>query len=300
MDRPDYSGAGLEWGRSGVSNDAWVAAGAGGHVAMTRLITDQLVVVSQFQTDTLTSSRSALRLTPLWSGSHHKNPQLGSSEATSMDDQQEAVLVVEQGLADLSVIDLESDPLVLGRIGDADVLLDNPYVSRRHAKIVRDEKGYAVEDLGSKNGTFVNGTRLAETERRLKTGDRIELGPGQVVLRFESRSVTITMPAYAPAKVHVLEVDPLSREVRLGSTKIDPPLSRKEFDVLSYLYGRRGEACSKDEIASRGWPDRETGDVSDQEIEQCIRRLRLRIETNPSQPQHVLTVRGFGYKLAQE
>ncbi len=217
-----------------------------------------------------------------------------------MDDQQEAVLVVEQGLADLSVIDLESDPLVLGRIGDADVLLDNPYVSRRHAKIVRDEKGYAVEDLGSKNGTFVNGTRLAETERRLKTGDRIELGPGQVVLRFESRSVTITMPAYAPAKVHVLEVDPLSREVRLGSTKIDPPLSRKEFDVLSYLYGRRGEACSKDEIASRGWPDRETGDVSDQEIEQCMRRLRLRIETNPSQPQHVLTVRGFGYKLAQE
>ena len=77
-----------------------------------------------------------------------------------------------------------------------------------------------------------------------------------------------------------------------------PPFSRKEFDVLSLLYKRRGQACSKDEIAEAGWPERGGGDVADQDIEQYIRRLRLRIEPDPSHPQYILTVRGYGYRLS--
>jgi DNA-binding response OmpR family regulator len=57
--------------------------------------------------------------------------------------------------------------------------------------------------------------------------------------------------------------------------------------------------CSKDEIASYAWSERALGDVGDQEIEQCIRRLRLRVEPDPSNPAYVLNVRGYGYKLAQ-
>jgi DNA-binding response OmpR family regulator len=89
-------------------------------------------------------------------------------------------------------------------------------------------------------------------------------------------------------------VDPRSREVWVRGSALDPPLSRKEFDVLNLLFQKRGEACSKDEIAVVGWPE---GDVGDQEIEQSIRRLRLRVETDPSQPQCIITIRGFGYKL---
>ena len=76
-----------------------------------------------------------------------------------------------------------------------------------------------------------------------------------------------------------------------------PPLSRKEFDVLNLLYQRRGEALSKDELAAAGWPERVDGDVADQDIEQCIRRLRLRVEPAPSRPTRILTIRGYGYKL---
>ena len=68
-----------------------------------------------------------------------------------------------------------------------------------------------------------------------------------------------------------------------------PRLSRKEFDVLELLYQRRGEACKKDELAAHAWSERSSGDVSDQEIEQCVRRLRLRVEPDPSEPRYILS-----------
>jgi DNA-binding response OmpR family regulator len=94
-------------------------------------------------------------------------------------------------------------------------------------------------------------------------------------------------------------VDSGSREVWVQGQQLEPRLSRKEFDVLALLYRKAGQACSKDEIASHGWSDRTQGDVGDQEIEQCIRRVRLRVEPDPSSPVYILTVRGYGYKLAQ-
>ena len=79
---------------------------------------------------------------------------------------------------------------------------------------------------------------------------------------------------------------------------MEPALSRKEFDVLHLLYQQRGQACSRDEIATAGWPERPEADVGDQEIDQYIRRLRRRIEPDPSHPRYITTVRRFGYKLS--
>ena len=210
-----------------------------------------------------------------------------------------AALVVEHGVADLTVIDLDSPRLVLGKVPEVEITLDNPYVSRHHAEIILEAAGYVIRDLGSKNGTFINGARVEDEGQILKNGDRIELAQGQVVLRFESHSTTMTLPAFGLGETRELLVNSRSREVRLMSRLIEPPLSRKEFDVLQFLYEHQGEACNKDSIAAHGWPDRETGDVSDQEIEQCIRRLRLRVEPDPSHPRYVVTVRGYGYKLSQ-
>ena len=122
---------------------------------------------------------------------------------------------------------------------------------------------------------------------------------GQVILRFQEWGTTITLPSIDQAASADLRVDDRKREIWIRGKKLEPPLSRKEFDVLHFLYQRRGEACIKDEIALRGWPEREGGDVGDQEIEQCIRRLRLRVEPDPSQPRYILTIRGYGYKLSQ-
>ena len=210
----------------------------------------------------------------------------------------EAMLVVETGIDDVSVIPLDRRVCLLGKSAEADVVCDNPYVSRRHAQIVQENGGFLIKDLGSKNGTFLNATALGTEAHRLHSGDRIELGRGQVVLRFQEWGTTVTLPPVRQASQGDLSVDARAREVWVRGQKLTPPFSRKEFDVLSLLFRRRGEACSKDEIAAAGWPERVGGDVGDQDIEQYIHRIRLRIEPDPSRPQYILTVRGYGYKLS--
>ena len=218
-------------------------------------------------------------------------------ELGHMIDSPEAMLVVERGVDDFSVISLDQPTCVLGKSSSSQVVLNNPYVSRRHALISLRSGHFEIGDLGSKNGTWLNGKRLSHGRCRLKFGDRIELGRNQVVLRFQHWGSTITLPPNSETPPQGLVVDARSREVWVHSQKVEPPLSRKEFDVLTLLAHRRGEACSKDEIATRGWPERQKGDVADQDIEQYIRRLRLRVEPDPSRPQHIITIRGFGYRL---
>ena len=142
----------------------------------------------------------------------------------------------------------------LGKSASSNIVLDNPYVSRRHARIVVRRGHFEIEDLGSKNGTSVNGTLLGNRRVRLRYGDRIELGQGQVILKFQHLDSTLTLPAGSRNAAEALVVDAKSRDVWIRGNRVDPPLSRKEFDILTLLYDRRGEACSKDEIADRGWP----------------------------------------------
>jgi hypothetical protein len=210
------------------------------------------------------------------------------------------MLVVERGVPGVRVIPLEQKVHILGSSPGADVFLDNLYVSRMHAQIVQEGERFRIRDLDSKNGTFVNGTRLTGEGQTLRSGDRIALAEGQVLLRFETRGSTLTLNVASLVDGGKLVVDSRSREVWVKGVRLEPPLSRKEFDVLSLLFQKRGEACSRDEIAASGWPERGDGDVGDQEIEQAVRRIRLRIEPDPSQPRYVITVRGYGYKLSQE
>ena len=67
----------------------------------------------------------------------------------------------------------------IGRSPDATVMVDDPGVSRLHARIRRGQAGFEVEDLGSKNGTFLNGSRIEHALANL--GDKIRVGP-RVVL----------------------------------------------------------------------------------------------------------------------
>ena len=217
-----------------------------------------------------------------------------------MSDHPEAVLVVERGVENVGIVPLDQPIYELGKSPSATIVLDNPYVSRRHARIALRRGHFEIEDMGSKNGTLVNGEPVDNRRVRLRFGDRIELGRGQVVLKFQRLDATLTLPANSRTntKTNPLLVDAKSRDVWVRGQRVDPPLSRKEFDILTLLYLRRGEACSKDDIADRGWPERPDGDVGDQDIEQYIRRLRRRIEPDPSRPSYIINVRGFGYKLS--
>ncbi len=209
------------------------------------------------------------------------------------------MFVVERGIPGIRVLPLDQKVSMLGASPEADLFVDNPFVSRMHAQVIQDNnERFLIRDLGSKNGTFVNGTRIKSETQALVNGDKVELAEGQVLLKFQERGTTLTLPSASATQDSELVVDVKSREVWVQGEKLEPPLSRKEFDVLHLLFQKRGEACSKDEIASVGWPERVDGAVGDQEIEQSIRRLRLRVESDPSSPRFITTVRGYGYKLS--
>ncbi|MGH7818812.1 MAG: FHA domain-containing protein, partial [Candidatus Binatia bacterium] len=88
-------------------------------------------------------------------------------------------------------LSFDKPEIVLGKQTDCDIVLSNPKVSRRHARIAARNGGLYVEDLGSTNGTLLNG-RPVDGERRLAPGDVIEVGPFRV-------AVEAGAPAAAPA-----------------------------------------------------------------------------------------------------
>jgi len=72
------------------------------------------------------------------------------------------------------------DPTVIGRGKDVQVRVDDAGASREHARFLETEDGkYVVEDMGSTNGTFVDGKRVERAE--LQSGDRIHIGPNVVI-----------------------------------------------------------------------------------------------------------------------
>ena len=75
---------------------------------------------------------------------------------------------------------LEGERLVIGRLTECEITIADANASRRHAAFIREGDGWAIEDLGSTNGTRLNGAPV--TYDRLKDGDLIEIGATQ--LRF--------------------------------------------------------------------------------------------------------------------
>lgn len=108
---------------------------------------------------------------------------------------------------------LDGGAVSIGRTATT-VVLDDATVSRLHAAVVPMPGGWVVRDLGSRNGTFVNGVRLAG-DRALIPGDEVRVGPFRMVFRG-ARDAT------APSTRGVVQEDP-------------PDLTRREHEVLLVL-----------------------------------------------------------------
>jgi hypothetical protein len=94
------------------------------------------------------------------------------------------VVMKSPALDEGDVLTLDAHPLTIGRGAQNDVPLnDDEYASTRHARIEPRRDGVWLDDIGSTNGTFVNGIRVTR-ERRLAPGDVVRIG--ETDLRFES------------------------------------------------------------------------------------------------------------------
>src|SRR5438067_7970086 len=82
----------------------------------------------------------------------------------------------------------ESGELVIGRSSDLDMVLIEDMVSRKHAKLILQPGSISIADLGSTNGTFVNGEKVKKAQ--LKEGDRILIGTS--ILKLVARAAGTT------------------------------------------------------------------------------------------------------------
>lgn len=79
-----------------------------------------------------------------------------------------------EGTAGRRMHDLEGHAVTVGRDPESDIAIDDVTVSREHAEVSRDERGFRIRDAGSLNGTYVNRVRVDAVE--LRNGDEIQVG----------------------------------------------------------------------------------------------------------------------------
>jgi hypothetical protein len=112
-------------------------------------------------------------------------------------------LVMRAGPNPGKVFTISKSEVVIGRDVNADLVINTAEISRRHARLYMDGGVYVVEDLGSTNGTFINGQRLT-TPTALRSGDMIMLGEAATLV-FEASQfdplATMISPSSGQASV---------------------------------------------------------------------------------------------------
>ncbi|KYH44610.1 FHA domain-containing protein [Branchiibius sp. NY16-3462-2] len=90
-----------------------------------------------------------------------------------------ALLIAQRGPNTGARFLLDADEVSVGRHPSSDIFLDDVTVSRRHAVFRRTDVGFAVQDVGSLNGTYLNGALIDSTV--LRTGDEVQIGKFRLV-----------------------------------------------------------------------------------------------------------------------
>ncbi len=212
-----------------------------------------------------------------------------------MQEREMGMLAAYEGELDGQRWMLDKEHTIIGRGADCDVVLPWRQVSRRHARIVRRPDGiYVLYDLGSKNGTHVNGEEVRDTPRILQDGDEIQIALC-VKLGFVGADATLPLEVEGPRRG--LYVDRVARRTFVGGQEVIPPLSPAQYRLLTTLLDTEGGVVSRDEIVEAVWPEEAADGVSEQAIDALVRRLRERLSALDPDHQYIITVRGHGFRL---
>ena len=194
---------------------------------------------------------------------------------------------------------VSGESVTMGRAEDCEVVLPEREVSRHHARIERDAAGrYVLRDLGSRNGTSVNGQPVRGLPYRLRDGDEIELA-NVLQIGFVAGDATLPLADIgldATDLSDILQINNAARQVSLGREILDPPLSPAQFVLLETLVAASGNVITREEAVHTVWPDA-AGGVTDQALDALIYRLRERLSELDADHNYVATVRGHGFRF---
>lgn len=185
--------------------------------------------------------------------------------------------------------------LLIGRGPECDIAIADRQISRHHARLRRTSEGFVVEDLGSKNGTHVNGVQVDEP-KLLQDGDVIQVA-FTLELVFVAHDATLPMEGEAFGFLGRLRLDAASHQVWVAGREVAPPLSAPQYRLLETLCRQPGRVVRRDEVVSQVWPEAAGAGVSEQAIDALVRRLRDRLAEIDSDHQYIVTVRGHGFRL---
>ncbi len=206
-----------------------------------------------------------------------------------------AMLLVQEGNSPKTQWPLAKSPLIIGRDAHADIQINDRQVSRQHAEIIRTAQGYLLRDMGSKNGTFLNGEPVTQKSCLMRNGDVLGIALG-AKLTFVEEDATAPVVAGQLQKPSI-KMDLAAKRVWVTGTEITPPLSLAQYTLLELLYQNTGHVVSRDMVVQTVWSDEEAEGVSEQAIDALARRLRERIAEVDVENKYIETVRGHGFRL---
>jgi hypothetical protein len=193
------------------------------------------------------------------------------------------------------------DELIIGRDMDCGIMIDDRQVSRHHARLMLKNGKVELEDLESKNGTFLSGKPLTGNAS-LSDSDIFQIA---IIYKFVFYYSDATMPMedFIPPIVNTdkrLLVDEKSRRVWVGGKELTPPLSAPQFRLLADLVAHSGRVISRNDLILAIWADEEAEGVSEQALDALIRRLRDRLYELDPDHNYIVTVRGHGLRFCEK
>ena len=191
-----------------------------------------------------------------------------------------------------------NETITIGRDPNADVVIITPdkQVSRMHASITATKKEVLITDLGSKNGTFVNG-KLIEPTCILNDGDMIQIALAQkFIFYYSDATVALDNIKMHDGSNKKLRMDDRSKMIFVNGEEVNPPLSAAQFNLLQKLYENEDEVVSRYDLVKAIWKDENAYGVSDQALDALVRRVRSRLSEIDSED-FIITVRGHGLRL---
>jgi hypothetical protein len=204
------------------------------------------------------------------------------------------MFVAKEGPLDGQSWTLDQDIITIGRGADCKIVLPERQVSRHHARVERRNQGYFLIDLGSKNGTYVNGQEINQPYL-LQDGDEVQIALC-VKLSFVGAEATVPLN-FDGATGTPVRIDKGTRRVWVRGQELSPPLSLAQYRLLELLFDADGQVVSRDTVVNTVWPDDVEAGISEQAIDALVRRLRDRLSEVVPDQQYVVTVRGHGFRL---
>lgn len=211
-----------------------------------------------------------------------------------MSSEEVAMLLVQEGNSPKTQWPLIKSTMIVGRDPDSDIQIDDRQVSRHHAEITRTLEGYTLRDMGSKNGTYLNGEVVTGKPRLIRNGDEVGIALCAKLTFVEDEA---TAPIVLGSQKPSLKMDLAAKRVWVMGQEIVPPLSVAQYTLLELLYKNAGNVVSRNTLVEVVWSAEEAEGVSEQAIDALARRLRERIAEIDPDNKYVETVRGHGFRL---